>query len=250
MWGNPTFIPKRKSSDAAIANTRKCLFSDCQERDRLVFPKFDSAHNLEAEIGVQSTPEKPLLVCPKHYSALYRQLHGSEPCACCGIKPKQRKCFTRHSPNAAIINDILSETNLDGNRIRDSDYVCNTCYKMHLSMPNETYDYDDNKLIQLVESWKMTLADEVTDVATRVTLHTVLYVADEIMHERAVLLSQVFIAVYTENSEQSQTEYVLEIGEGTVNYTTRWLLILNHSLPINVYTRNLELLFFGKMETF
>ena len=99
----------------------------------------------------------------------------------------------------------------------------------------------------------MTLADEVTDVATRVTLHTVLYVADEIMHERAVLLpwaSQVFIAVYTENSEQSQTEYVLEIGEGTVNYTTRWLLILNHSLPINAYTRNLELLFFGKMETF
>ena len=41
----------------------------------LVFPKFDSAHDLEAEIGVQSI----LLVCPKHYSSLYRQLHGSEP---------------------------------------------------------------------------------------------------------------------------------------------------------------------------
>ena len=55
MWGNPTFIPKWKSSDAAIANTHKC---DCQERDRLVFPKFDSAHNLVAEIGVQSTPDQ------------------------------------------------------------------------------------------------------------------------------------------------------------------------------------------------
>lgn len=100
--------------------------------------------------------------------------------------------------------------------------------------------YDDNKLMQLVESWKVTLADEVTDVVTRATLHTVLYVADEIMHERAVLLpraSQVFIAVYTENSEQSQTEYVLEIGEGTVNYTTRWLLnqIILHLEPFITY---------------
>ena len=160
MWNNPTFIPKWKSSDAAFANTHKCLFPDCQERERLVFPKFDSAHSLEEEIGVQSSPDNPLLVCPKHYSALYRQLHGSEPCACCGIKPKRGKCFTRHSPNAAIINDILSET-LDGNRIRDSDYICNTCYKMHLSMLKHKHEtYDDNKLMQLVESWKVTLADD------------------------------------------------------------------------------------------
>ena len=75
MWNNPTFIPKWKSSDAAVANTHKCLFPDCQERERLVFPKFDSAHSLEEEIGVQSSPDNPLLVCPKHYSALYRQLN-------------------------------------------------------------------------------------------------------------------------------------------------------------------------------
>ena len=62
------------------------LFAVCQE---MVFPKFHSVHSLEAEIGVQSTPDKQLLACPKDYSALHRQLHGSEPCACCGIKPKQ-----------------------------------------------------------------------------------------------------------------------------------------------------------------
>ena len=100
----------------------------------------------------------------------------------------------------------MRESNVDSNQIQETDYVCDACYKTHLSMlKHRDETYDNKKLMKLIESWKTTLADDITDV-TRATLHTVFHVANEIMNERAILLphaSQLFIAVYTEcNSEQ------------------------------------------------
>ena len=47
MSTNPTYIPKWKSSGTAcIAIKHKCLFSDYEEREKLVSPKFDSAQNI------------------------------------------------------------------------------------------------------------------------------------------------------------------------------------------------------------
>ena len=85
MWTNPNFIPK--CSKACVAMKYKHLFPDCEERDKVVSPKFDSACNIELEIGVQCAPDTPLVVCPKHYTALHRQCHASELRASCGIKP-------------------------------------------------------------------------------------------------------------------------------------------------------------------
>ena len=247
MWGNPEYIPKWKSSDRSFAIVKyKCLFSDCQEIDKLISPKFDTVQNMELAIGAQSTADSPLLLCPKHYTTLYRQLHATQSCVSCGIRPKQGTSFTRHSPNATLINSILSELNFDESavHIQENDYVYNTCYKTHLAMlkykdnkDNETCD--SKKLMQLMESWKITIANDATDAITKAILHTVLYVADEIMHERAVLLpraSQVFLAVYTENSA-CQTVHVLEVGEGTIKYTTQWLLnqIILHLEPFINY---------------
>ena len=48
-----------------------------------------------------------------------------------------------------------------------------------------------------------------------------LYVADEIMHERAVLLPHVSLTAYTENSDAHQTVHVLKVGEGTVSTMAR-----------------------------
>ena len=72
----------------------------------------------------------------------------------------------------------------------------------------------------------MALANENTTAVTQATLHAVLYVADEIMHQRAVLpsVSKVFLAAYTTDSETDSNVHVLEVGEGTVKYTTRRLL--------------------------
>ena len=61
--------PSWKSSGiACIAIKHKCLFSDCEEREKLVSPKFDSAQNIELKIGVQSSPDSPLLLGLKHYT--------------------------------------------------------------------------------------------------------------------------------------------------------------------------------------
>ena len=230
MCGNLDFIRKWKSRDKVNTNMKhRCLFSDCQETDKLIAPRFDT---VELEIGVQSTPENPLLLCPKHYTALHHTLNAIQPCASCGITPKQGTNFTRHSPNASQINKIMGELNSDRNFVHreEDDYVCNTCYKTHLAMLRcDDATYDHSKLMQLTESWKITLADDATDAITKAILHTMLYVADEIMHERAVLLphvSQVFLTAYTENSDAHQTVHVLKVGEGTVRYTTQWLLNL------------------------
>ena len=51
MCGNLDFIPKWKSSDKVNTNmNHRCLFSDCQETDKLISPIFDT----KLEIGVSN----------------------------------------------------------------------------------------------------------------------------------------------------------------------------------------------------
>ena len=68
--------------------TSTCIFPECQDIIKLISPKFDSLENYELAIGVKSSPEKPFLICSKHYAVLYRQLNTPQPCASCGVLPK------------------------------------------------------------------------------------------------------------------------------------------------------------------
>ena len=106
----------------------------------IISPKFHSVENCELAIGVKSSPEKTFLLCSKHYVVLYRQLNTPEPCANCGVLPKQGTCFTQHSPNVIVINDLLSELNCDGNAVhfKKIDCVGNACYWAHLAMLKTT----------------------------------------------------------------------------------------------------------------
>ena len=237
MWANPEFVPKWKTKDTSpeiTLYTPTCIFPECHESKKLISPKFDSVENCELAIGVKSSPEKPFLLCSKHYAVLYRQLNTSQPCANCGVLPKQGTCFTWHSPNVIVINDLLSEINCDDNAVhlKESDCVCSACYRAHLAMLKTTEkdmcrSDNETQLVHLIDTWKMALTDEKITAVTQATLHAVLYVADEIMHQRAVLLpsvSKVFLAAYTTDSETDSNVHVLAVGEGTVKYTTRWLL--------------------------
>ena len=93
------------------------------------------------------------------------------------------------------------------------------------SMEMDRCDSDrESQLMHLIEKWKLILADTNTDAVTKATLKAVLYVVDNITHERAVLLpwvSQVFLSTYT---AERKDQILLEVGEGTVKYTTCWLL--------------------------
>lgn len=80
--------------------------------------------------------------------------------------------------------------------------------------------------MQLIETLKTKVSDKGTAKVLKGILCTVIYVGKEIMHERAVLLphaSQVFLTAYADNSDILQTVHQLELGEGAVKYTRKWL---------------------------
>ena len=74
-----------------------------------------------------------------------------------------------------------------------------------------------------MDIWCAKVGDGDTDELTRAVLNTVLFVADEILHERAILLRkawQVFTKAYLSASNQLQ----LEVGDSTITITSQWLL--------------------------
>ena len=237
MWADPCYVPKWNSnSSQPRMKQNMCIFPGCKEVDKLKSPRFDSTENIELAIGIKSTPEKPLLLCIQHYSGLYHQL-TTKPCASCGVTPKQGTCFTRHSPDAAMVNEILSELSENEIHLTDSDNICNACYRAQFAMLKSKNVTDTNSSSELIG---LTIEDEDTDDVTKAILHTVLYVANEIMHERAVLLpraSQVFLTEYTKDSPTDQTVHILEVMDGTVKYTSQWLLqhIIIHLQPFIHY---------------
>ena len=89
----------------------------------------------------------------KHYAVLYCQLNTPQPCASCDVLPKQGTCFTRHSPDVIVINDLLSELNCDDNTVhlKESDCVCNACYRAHLATTEKDMckSNNDTQLMQI-----------------------------------------------------------------------------------------------------
>lgn len=82
----------------------------------------------------------------------------------------------------------------------------------------------------MVTIWESELVNDSTDKLTKAILHSVLYVALELEHQRAVLLPWVcreflchYLGTSSEVDSESQ-EHVLESSEGTVKFSSRWVL--------------------------
>ena len=192
---------------------------------KLVSPAFEEIDNLEAELCVQSTSDHPFLVCPKHYQEHYRQFKSPQPCAGCGVKPKSSTYFTRHSPDASTVTNILTQNSGFDRVILPTDYLCSMCYKVHLavlrSLESE-YMTPDNVLRDNIKIWQYKLSQEDTDKLTKAVLQAVLYVAKELANQRAVLLpvvSQVFLDAYEPTQpDESSSQVHLDVGEGTIEW--------------------------------
>ena len=77
-----------------------------------------------------------------------------------------------------------------------------------------------------MDIWVAKLDDEEVDELTGAVLKTALFVADEILHQRAVLLPEACIA-FTKAypSAASTTDKLhLEVGDSTIRFTSQWLL--------------------------
>ena len=77
-----------------------------------------------------------------------------------------------------------------------------------------------------MDIWFAKVADGDTYELTRAVFNTVLFVADEILHERAILLPkawQVFTKAYLSTSTTTN-HLQLEVGDSTITITSQWLL--------------------------
>ena len=116
--------------------------------------------------------------------------------------------------------------------IKPEDYICSTCYKLHLSILKgikEKANSSDNVLRDSIEIWKFKLADSVIDKPTRAVLATVDFVAEQLLHQKAELLphaSKYFREEYTAGTDDSSSkeEINLEMGDSSICFSSRWLL--------------------------
>ena len=80
------------------------------------------------------------------------------------------------------------------------------------------------------------ISDSSTDTLTKAILHSVLYVAHELENERAVILpnvSKIFLTQYLAADSNPVNEHTtLESSEGTVNFSSKWLI---RQLTVHLY---------------
>ena len=76
-----------------------------------------------------------------------------------------------------------------------------------------------------ISLWKMKLHEKSTDELTKAVLATVIFVAQKLQQERALLLPHV-VSVFLDNCPQAKDneELYLELGDGTVKFSARWLM--------------------------
>ena len=121
----PGFSPTWKKSVQPLEQLDKphCMYQSCTTDSKLIVPSFASSEQLQAALHTSSNE---LLLCTKHYHELYRQFNALQLCASCDAQPKTGNMFSRHSPNAALVNEILHT------EITDKNTICLiSCYKNH-----------------------------------------------------------------------------------------------------------------------
>ena len=205
-----------------------CVYPECLDTDQLITPSFKVQDDLKAALPVAVSPDQPFVLCPSHYHKLYRHFKVI-PCAGCGTNPKRGTRFTRRSPDAITVSHVLSENaGFDDVNIGESDNIFFSCYKSHLAIIKSIENEDsctDYLLEDLITIWQYKYTDKETDKVTSSLLHVVLFVVQEFINQRAVLLpnvSKMFCQVY--DPEHIDTNLQLEVSEGTFTFTSKWLL--------------------------
>ena len=73
--------------------------------------------------------------------------------------------------------------------------------------------------------WMAIVSDKETNILTKSIMKSIIFVADNLIHQKAVLLlwvCQVFLDV--SKGSKSTPSPTLEVGESTVKFSSRWLL--------------------------
>ena len=162
-----------------------CMHKLCRALGTLTRVSF-SEQVLREYLHVEQLPEKPHLLCQKHYYEIYNKLKQPTPCASCGVKPKTGVHFSRHSPNPSLISTLLSQGTEEPISLSTHNTICYRCYKLHLSLLKDNQSSDE-MLQHTIQAWLQTYHDKHTNRLTRSILKTVLVLGKSLLHQQAVL---------------------------------------------------------------
>ena len=114
-------------------------------------PSFESQDNIKSALSITEDSSLELILCPKHYTEVHKQLMYPPPCASCGLRPKKGTRFIRYCPDTITINQLLFENTGSSQRLQNTDQICLRCYKSHIAVlksmgdimiPNEQLESD------------------------------------------------------------------------------------------------------------
>ena len=193
------------SSSSSYPPVKMCSNPHCENDtyERLINPMFARNDKLAEIFNTESTDE-PFVLCRQYYNKAYSTIacaSYSELYKFCGGKPKSGTIFCRHSPDAVKVSEHLSDTTAQSVVINPRDYLCFTCYKTHCSIIKslKSLHRSDTELQQSIEEWSDEYNDDNTDKLTKAILEVVIYVARNLLMEKAVLLPwacKVFLQAY------------------------------------------------------
>ena len=216
------YTPKWKKVTQPAECILVCSYPQCSATTpdaRLIEPSFESPESIKLALNIN--PDH-LVLCPKYYTEVHKKFTSPQCCASCGMKPKKGTQFTRHCPDPEAINLILLENMGSSQKLTDNDKICLDCYKSHIATLNSLGEVlTPNELLESdISTWEHELSQTNTSQLTRATLTTVVYVAKELLPQHALLLPHVS-AVFREAYQFSESS---EVGEGTIKFTSQWLL--------------------------
>ena len=193
-------------------------------------PAFATITALETHLGVQVSDDVPFLLCPPCYSKVYNHFNSPSRFSSCGATSKFGQKFIRHSPNPTLISQYLTEATGIEIVIGPSDRICTSCYNTHSSIIKSTecqLNGSDEKLENDIETWEVTIRRHNDDELTNAIPTSVIFVAQSLLSQKAVLLPwvcQVFLEAYGVQCSEEVKSVYLEEGDRKIQFSSRWLL--------------------------
>ena len=134
-----------------------------KSHEKLIKPAFATITDLKRLLGVQSSVQNLLLLCPTCYTKLYRQFNPVANCKSCGGTPKPGQKLCRHSPNATIVSQYLKDTTGTDVVISPGDSICTNCYNTHYTIIKSKQTGSIEMLAKAIEVWEATTNAHNTD---------------------------------------------------------------------------------------
>lgn len=226
---DPEYVPAWKSSVSRNTSSSVCMYPGCAVTrtplgERMISPSRETAHIFADALNLERVEEE-IVLCETHYQTVYRQSHKADPCAGCGARPKSREAkFSRHSPDATTVSEYLRSRAGYDHDLSPSDTICKACYDMHWAILNSIEHQLNEPRAKLIELWKVKMSDENIDELTKAILATIVFVANKLSQDRALLLPHAVRFFLDSYPHSVETDLYLEVENGKIKFSSRWLL--------------------------